>query len=540
MQLPYPAPLPSWTKHGHPCIVSRPLTTVQSNLNHLVPRLYPVQLSSRPVIPVNFNYPSALKPHNGQPENILSNMLVSARSPEWNNNMKALPFDCGDATIVTCTTTGKFGDMALWQITLDESETVDYFTPLRSRNISTQFSARAQEHVKTISAVSKDPVGGVLAACCSNSICIGLYDTTSTYLDWIELIDVRNAFDCDLNSLCQDEIAVLDQNAVKVFDLVRGASNCVFQADLQPLSPHAVYRWMHYAAHPRTLHTSSRNQVARLDLRCGSSSDRADVIFKPHTNWDLPAIDRGISFFTSHPSHPFRSILTTDSLLAVLDSRMLNIPLLEWNISLDDDLPVVSVTALSDGPDADFVIAVSSRFSDNLLVFHATSCSAATVTPLSLQEPAQTWPSKTELFGTQPVWSDMPLAHLDKFMPGLHNRGVALVPHRGGSRISLVQSSLKSGIRTQLLGCEMFTDGCFRFEPSPKLETSEQHLLHGIDSAVNILNTRDSMLTCSSFDLEGVRHELLRDFEPGNRALANLSCLDARDSVTVRESILDR
>ncbi len=541
MQLPYPAPLPGWTKHAHPCIVSRPFSTVHSNIMHRIPRLYPIQLASRYVIPSDINSLDAPKSkllHHGDECNRVT-VPMSQCVTEWHNNMCSLPFDSNKDTVLAGTSSGTFGDIALWQIGLDESGTTDYFTPLPTPNSGAQFPNRAQETVKAMSAAKKDSNGGVLAACCSKCVCVGRYDDAGTYLNWVGLIDIQNALDVDLNPISQNEIVILDRSAIQVFDLVQGTANCLFQADFQPLAPHAAYRWVHYAAHPRTLLTSSRRHVARVDLRCDSDSILDNTIVKPHTAWNLPSIDQGISFFTPHPSHPFRSILTTDSLLAVIDSRMTNTPLLEWNLSLNDDFPAVSVAALNTGPDADFVIAVSSRVFRNLFVFHATSCLSPNETVFSVLGDLETRSSEERLFQTQPVWSDMPLAHLDQFMPGLDNRGLALVPHPGGSRISLVQSSTRKGMMTQLLGCETFNDGSFRFEPQSRSEAREQHLLHGVDSAVNVLNSRDSIIASSSIDLQRARDKLLKDFEPGNRILENLSCMDARDSLAARDSVLN-
>lgn len=549
LQLSYPAPLPSWSSSNHPCIVPRPFLTPHQSERHRTPRLFPVQLSAhalyRAISPARrprFVFEEAVAQHRrlcGAAPAVSDALLASLAAehdmeravPAWRaaprNAMCALNDGESGAAVVAFSTSGLLRDVALWRGRLVENETRDEFT-----RQSTAASVAGDDEVYDIVGVDDKGQGGLVAVRLSRTVALARYAPGALDLQWIERIPIPDgAVTCALNHTSMLELCTLDQYALRVFDI--STSSPLQCTDLQALSPRARFNWLRYGAHPRTLLLASQQSISRIDLR-----EKANPIQLLHTNQlNLHTSDSGLLHFSAHPTHNFRCILATETLLAISDERMLRHPILEWHIPTGHAPSAMATScALDATPRADIVLALSNPGASELSILHATTGHNFT---MGITGPADSTLNLGDFRLQHPdiLWSDLPLRHLDRFGPRAlaTAHGIALARHND-SRVSVVQAVPGRAVISQLLGVQPYEDGTHIFEP-PKLEDTVEDAVENtvenrhagvvMDSVANILNQIDAGVVAEKEERVDIARNMMGC---GVKRAGEIRKLDARDA----------
>eukprot|EP00171_Calliarthron_tuberculosum_P015209 IDg15209t1 len=510
LQLPYPAPLPSWSSLKHPSVIPRPFLTPHPTERHLFPRLFPVQLNARALYRDSSLCDPAVAGCDTLEDTITNERRLSSAVPAvpgrllsgldrradespplplWRiaprNAMCAMnDGEDGDA-LVALTTTGRLDSVALWRGELHDNNSRDDFTRLPiSRHQKEAFT----DEVFDLIGAEDCGQGGLLAARLSRMVALGRFGPGGTDLNWVDRIPIDDGV-CALTLSKQSmiELSTIDQFSFRVFDIATsGSVRRCRRADIQPFSQLRRFRWLRYAAHPRCLLLASRAVVSRIDLRMRI---KAVPLLDVRKQLHLHKMDGGLIYFGAHPTHPFRSVLASETLVAVSDERLLKHPALEWNVPTGTALAGMgSSCTLGTRPSDDLVVAIADPVGSELSVLHAThghdflqtediigpADSSLKLGSFRFQHPEQ-------------LWSDLPLRHLDRFGPrGLMTPlGLTLVRHPRSSRVSLLQAVPGRGVITQLLGVEPFEDGTHLFEPPPRAEdeSAEQTAVPAVAAA---------------------------------------------------------
>lgn len=555
LQLPYPAPLPSWTGNAHPCVVPRPFLTPHNRLVYATPRLFPVQLSALPVcraLSLHHRTPIAVgeRIHNNEPCHIhtvapavpaaLLDSLCQQQEEEEaleqlpsrstfgpRNAMCAVNDGDNGAPLVALTTTGQLHDVALWKGTLLDSDSRDLFTRMRP-------ASRAIDNNQVFDLVAADDIGqgGLLAARLSHSLALARYESGGQCLKWHDNVNVPAPTRAvALNAMSMAEMCALDRFALRVYDINSGLRESS-ETELQPLGE--SFSWMRYAAHPRTLLLCGRRNIVRVDLR--ESNGQSHPLLDVCDGLSLSRCDDGVQYFST--LNNFRSVLATESQICVIDQRMPRAPLLEWHFALGHSSNALGACITTSK--RDIIIALADPASATLAVLHATrghrfSDDLSRPTDLNAQH------GDARLQHPQLLWSDVPLTHLDRFGPrgATMAHGLALACHPGASRVSLLQAVPGCGVISQLLGVDTFENGTHCFERPVADDVAKREIV-GVphDSIANIINQYDANVA-NKIHGKPLKHSLRK--RKVGRAIAaatRLRRLDARDALLLQSHIL--
>lgn len=394
---------------------------------------------------------------------------------------------------------------------------------------------------------------GLLIARVPNTLYLGSFSSTVSDFNWVERIPHNSACSVAINNASKEEMAVLSRYALTAFDISSGLPSAkdTYSEELQPLASQKAFRWLHYGSHPRTVLLGSRFGVSSVDFRRPCRFPPG-YILDLRRDWRLPCEDHGLSFFSDFPAHSFWSIVVTSTLLCIVDSRMTRYPVLEWNLAgVNGDL-CGAVTALQtrrgSAGNTEVVVALAEPVGETLLVFHANS-NGNLYSDVLRPSSADVTLSDRSLHHPQLLWSDLPLAHLDRFGARHEPRGITLVPYHAERRMSVVQSSPFSGAIAQLLGSDAFQEGEKRFEQQSffckgdEKEKNSSINTRGVDTFPNVLNVRDAYKVqaldkTNGYDRRAVQLYFHKDFEPGSTLHSQLRILEKRDARNLRMRIV--
>lgn len=539
-----------------------------------LPRLFPVDLSARRVCPgtgVKFQAPArgegkmlssrARKEIERVSDDIIKIAAADDGSisggsagkrrvkyPLEGNPMCAID-DGGDA-YVAFSQSGLLSDVGFTRVSFSLAEGMEEFEPTYQTSKPIPDVCNEDGQILQIVATNREAASserGLIAARVRDAVFLGVFRDSFEEFKWVDRFAMESSCATCINELSMNEVAALDASALSVFDLEYGHPIAA-PLDLQPLDTSSLYRWLRYGAHPRTLFLANASGVGFVDLRAMSAADGETNVLDPRNDWNLCKLDTGVCYFDKHPRQPFQSVLMTSSLLCIMDSRMLQQPLLEWNINCSEPYLSGAVAAVdsveNQNQECDIVIALASAPASDLWVLHASQGSgfaADLLTPSTAGAPGKRERSKHPRL----LWSDMPLEQLDRFPERHEARGIALVPFPKEKRISLLQYSVQGGTIAQLLGCEPFQDGDHLFITPDKDNDQEEPcgLLVGMDSFASILNARDIAVTEPHVNGRGatagraINKHFEADFNPGWKMYQRLSRLDARDAQHLRKRV---
>eukprot|EP00178_Gracilaria_changii_P003023 TRINITY_DN1441_c0_g2_i1.p1 TRINITY_DN1441_c0_g2~~TRINITY_DN1441_c0_g2_i1.p1 ORF type:complete len:838 (+),score=138.15 TRINITY_DN1441_c0_g2_i1:1890-4403(+) len=310
-----------------------------------------------------------------------------------------------------------------------------------------------------------------LLATTANAVSLAVYDVHTNHIQWRDQFALQEVTSTAFNPVFPEEFSVLCEDglfsgtAEQLHEYTARVGSYAHFADVQPVSrsTSARFQQIHYGAHPRSVLLSNGHGVWRHDWRMHGTNTAGDVVFDVREHWALSK--RGVKVGAFQPlkkSSAFQMVVATNIALMYMDVRMAHTPLLDWSLSAASMVDHMSVCEAAHGDTRFDVIALSCRKNRYLEVFHAVHEAHEEAFGVEMGDVSKRWRAQSPR--CEVVWSDLPLAHLQKLERATWRAGVLLMAHSQTDLISLVQWSASDGVQAQLLGVGVFPDGKRDFE----------------------------------------------------------------------------